>query len=407
MSHAKLRPLAGLICCLVLASAVALAAAQDEPVDAAAMAVSQAPPAAPQAPLLLEGATVKPAAAASTEGGEPEEPYQKPPRRARAGVLGAAPADAAAQGATAKAVRLSNAASREAVAKILSGEASYADPFSSPAAASYAQPSAADAARPTPQAVCGANSLVTTSYISDCRIILHYYTNRDPTKSKIKSITCSAWRIGDYYMATAGHCVYDVDLKVFATAIDVYCTGANTCNVARTTYATKMSTTPTWINTRASHDGAVIKVANKLPGSSYAIGQASEGGGDARAKAVSAGQTRSITVTGYPSQNTRAGMNCNIAAYAGACKQYSSTGKMSTTLTSKMYTSTEVDICAGHSGGSVWDNALGFMVAINHAELASPCKNYFTPLSNKANANANCERSDGGVSLLCLQGKIP
>jgi hypothetical protein len=195
-------------------------------------------------------------------------------------------------------------------------------------------------------------------------------------------------------------------------------------------------------------DGGVIKTAATLPGSTYSLGQVRLPAAAPRARAGAAPNhvwsgartpvgnmkpqtpfqklqssnprppfpkrqqytgsgTRNVELTGYPAQNTRAGMNCNNAAYSGACLQYSSRGTLSSGLSYGLYSSTNLDMCAGNSGGSVFDLNSGAVTAITIAETASPCTNYFTPIVLRANADANCVRSSGGVSLACLAAKVP
>lgn len=57
-----------------------------------------------------------------------------------------------------------------------------------------------------------------------------------------------------------------------------------------------------------------------------------------------------MKLTGYPSQN--ADPSCGDNAYAGACRQYSSTDVMQVG-SSGMYSSSNLDLCRGHSGGGV------------------------------------------------------
>lgn len=57
-----------------------------------------------------------------------------------------------------------------------------------------------------------------------------------------------------------------------------------------------------------------------------------------------------MKLTGYPAQN--ADPSCGDNAYAGACRQYSSTDVMQVG-SSGMYSSSNLDLCRGHSGGGV------------------------------------------------------
>lgn len=54
------------------------------------------------------------------------------------------------------------------------------------------------------QVVCGANSLIRTSLDNHCRIITYWPGNR--------ASSCSAVKVADRHMATAGHCVYNKGL---------------------------------------------------------------------------------------------------------------------------------------------------------------------------------------------------
>jgi ethanolamine utilization protein EutQ (cupin superfamily) len=54
------------------------------------------------------------------------------------------------------------------------------------------------------QVVCGANGLIRTSLTNHCRIVSIWSNNR--------ASSCSAVKVGDRHMATAGHCIYSKDL---------------------------------------------------------------------------------------------------------------------------------------------------------------------------------------------------
>lgn len=65
-------------------------------------------------------------------------------------------------------------------------------------------------------------------------------------------------------------------------SIDVYCTGQNTCGVARTTYGTSIVTTTRWFNSDTIYsnlwDAAVIRTATTLPGTALTPSQYSSAG---------------------------------------------------------------------------------------------------------------------------------
>lgn len=82
-----------------------------------------------------------------------------------------------------------------------------------------------------------------------------------------------------------------------------------------------------------------IQTAANLPGQTHTLGQY-----------TALGNSYRVTLTGYPAQSGDPG--CTTSAYAGACYQYSSTDTMQTS-TSGMYSSSNLDLCSGHSGSGV------------------------------------------------------
>ncbi|GBF99081.1 hypothetical protein Rsub_11852 [Raphidocelis subcapitata] len=414
--------LAASLCLLLLASPAAADAGE------AALASLPAPSADSEIPAIQEMADSKlviPSDAEFLSDGDAVEAPWTAPRRGRsrsrgggagpsaaaaasraapAGLLPAAASDGAASGS--KAVRASSKKAQAALEAHggtllrFGGGNAAADAAPAPLSlrANASLPAGGGGGFAAPLAVCGANSLVRTGYAEDCRLVSTWYTDRDTRKARLGGGTCSAFKIGDKMLGSAAHCVYDSTLGGFATTVDVYCRGSSTsCGVTRTTYGTYLQITPSYIQREQRQwDGAVIKTAATLPGSAYSLGQYGGPG------------TRNVEVTGFPAQNSRAGMSCNNAAYSGACLQYSSRGTLSSSLGSYgLYSSTNLDLCAGNSGGAVYDLNAGAVTAITIAETASPCTNYFTPMVLRANADANCERSSGGVSLVCLAAKVP
>lgn len=243
-----------------------------------------------------------------------------------------------------------------------------------------------------PAAVCGANSLVQTSYTADCRIIV---TFKNSNGQVLFTGTCSAFKIGSRFLGTAGQCVYQKQYGGWATFIDVYCTGRNTCKSTntRTTTGTNMITTPDWAGSASKlYDMAVVRTAGFLPGSNYAVGQAPRS------------TTLNVEVTGYPGQNNA--FYCG-STYASGCIQYSSKGTLFT-FGSGWYESTNLDTCPGNAGGRVMNRGANHVTAVMSAHILSPCTNIFTPQINRANVNANsCQATSGGASLYCLMAKLP
>jgi hypothetical protein len=68
-------------------------------------------------------------------------------------------------------------------------------------------------------------------------------------------------------------CCVNMPQRGWATAIDVYCTGLQTCGVARTTTVTHMTTTPRWMASTTTQpnawDVAVLRTAAPLPGTAF------------------------------------------------------------------------------------------------------------------------------------------
>lgn len=240
-----------------------------------------------------------------------------------------------------------------------------------------------------PQAICGTNSLVADNSFTNCRIVTTY--------SNGVSTSCSASKIASNILATAGHCLYTKPNGGWASSIDVYCTGAVTCNVQRTTYATKITTTPSWVASvttiPTAWDGAVIQTAGTLPGQVQVLGQYTRTG------------SYRVKLTGYPAQSGDPG--CSTSAFAGACYQYSSTDTMDAG-SSGMYSSTSLDLCSGHSGSGVYTpDSNRYITAIVTGASFSPCQNFFVPQINNGNGvNKDCEKPEGGVSFACLAGKL-
>lgn len=81
-----------------------------------------------------------------------------------------------------------------------------------------------------------------------------------------------------------------------------------------------------------------IRTAEPLPGPEFKLAQYAQQG------------AYSVRLTGYPALNDDPG--CEGSAYAGACRQYSSTDTMQVT-SSGMYSSSNLDLCRGHSGSGV------------------------------------------------------
>jgi len=81
-----------------------------------------------------------------------------------------------------------------------------------------------------------------------------------------------------------------------------------------------------------------IRTADPLPGQEFKLAQYAKQG------------SYSVRLTGYPALNEDPG--CESSAYAGACRQYSSTDTMQVT-SSGMYSSSNLDLCRGHSGSGV------------------------------------------------------
>jgi hypothetical protein len=78
---------------------------------------------------------------------------------------------------------------------------------------------------------------------------------------------------------------------------------------------------------------------------------------------------------------------------------------------SGMYTSTTMDLCSGNSGGAVVDAATNYLVAIVSGETISNrncVNNVFAPSVLEQNVDqAVCQRSTGGVSIICLSRTMP
>lgn len=137
-----------------------------------------------------------------------------------------------------------------------------------------------------------------------------------------------------------------------------------------------------------------IKTAVALPGPAYRLGQITKPG------------TYSVSLTGYPAQSGDPG--CQTSAFAGACYQYSSTDTMQASG-SGMFTSSNLDLCSGHSGSGVnTADSNSYIVAVVSGASFSPCANYFVPqVNSNAGVNSDCEKAEGGVSFACLAAKLP
>jgi len=246
-----------------------------------------------------------------------------------------------------------------------------------------------------PYAVCGTDSLVTSSEAANCRIVSCWGTGASQ-----QCYTCSAFKIGGRFLGSAGHCIHNRARGGFASTVQIYCTGSNTCNVARTAYATNFVTTNRWAtkpdqNTGSPWDLAVIRANIALSGTAYSVAM------------YTSATTRNVRVIGYPAQNTGQ-PGCNKAAYAGACRQYSSSDTLLSALTSGgYYTSNTLDWCNGHSGSAIVDRNTGQVVGVVSASSVSPCLNYVAPQVNSNTVGVSCERSTGGASLICLRNVLP
>jgi len=302
-----------------------------------------------------------------------DTPY---PRSARAAARAAAPA-----GTVARASKLSDREAKAALAKAegikkiveSGGNGSFPPPNVQPA-------------------VCGPNSLVKSGLTIDCRLVLTWKNSRGAVA---KTSSCSAFVIHRRYLGTARHCVFSKDSpKGWATHVDVYCNGSDTCNTStgkRTTWVTDMITTGAWTGSFDwTYDMAVVRTAGNLPGPSYAVGQAARN------------QVRDVAVTGYPAKAPE----YRCGAQYTTCNQYTSTGTLNTGG-SGSFISDNVDFCPGNSGGSVYDWRAGFVSAVVSNHVTGPCYNRFTAQVNKANVNAESCTGATGVSLYCLMDKLP
>lgn len=93
-----------------------------------------------------------------------------------------------------------------------------------------------------------------------------------------------------------------------------------------------------------------IRTGSDLPGRTLQLAQVSK-----------AGSFR-VSLTGYPAQS--GDPECGSSSYAGACYQYTSTDSMDVTA-SGMFSSSNLDLCSGHSGSGVMTaDANRYVVAV-------------------------------------------
>jgi len=272
---------------------------------------------------------------------------------------------------------------------------------------------AASAAVPA-GAACGPNGLRASSLSGTCQIVASWRL-ADPAADDdgdgLEAWSCSAFRVGATALATAGHCLHWGNNSRYTTAyaesVDVYCAG-NVCSrtggrpVAR---GLRSLASPRWEasggDAPSPWDWAVIETSKTLPGASVRLGAAATAGGS----------TRRARLSGYPDSSfaNDAGPACASRAYAGGCRQHSSSGTLRTSLTDPRapgyLTSSALSLCPGQSGGPVVDARTGRAVAVVSGYVG--CLNLFAPHVVEADAEpATCERAVGGSSVPCLWRRL-
>lgn len=239
----------------------------------------------------------------------------------------------------------------------------------------------------TAAAICGANTLYASSYIQTCSLVIGF-PNGDVG-------TCTGFIIGDRYLGTAGHCVYDADAG-WVDWVEVYCDDAIGCAGQRTTLSAVVAVSSNWFQTTTSGltnpwDGAVILAQDSLPYFPLAFGSHY---GDF---------TTEILIAGYPGdESDLASSPCQAFSdvFTG-CNQYATEGTMPGEIDNGFFYP-EVDTCKGHSGSGVWDFSVQRITAIFTGSSYDPCENVAVPLLVRADVDEGCNGTEGGVSLGCL-----